>query len=64
VIVRAGQHRGAARAAERIGRQAAVEPHPLGRQPVDVRGANQLGIVSADGRTSPNLNLSLPRQRK
>ena len=49
--VLAGQDRGPAGAADRVGHDAAVEPHPLPGQAVDVRRLDQPAriVVGADG---------------
>ena len=51
MAVLAGEHRGAAGPADRVGHEAAVEPHPLPGQPVDVRRLDQPArvAVGADG---------------
>ena len=51
MAVFAGQNRGAARSANGIGHEAAIEAYPTFREPIDVRGSIQLPrvVVCADG---------------
>ena len=48
VVVRPGQDRRAARGADRVGAEAVVEAHPLGRQAVEVRRLVHPAAVRAD----------------
>ena len=48
VAVLAGENARPARSANRIGDIAAVKPHPLGRNPVDVRRFVAIGAIGAD----------------
>ena len=75
MAVFAGHHRRAARPADGIGNQAAVEPHPLARDPVEVRRLNELArivvgtdrlirvVIGEDEDDVRSLGLGGPRQR-
>ena len=49
VVVLARQDTGPARTTDGIGNQAAIEPHPLFRDAVDVRGLQQLALFTIGG---------------
>ena len=55
VAVSAGNNAGAGRAAERIVHQAMIKPHPLARQPVNVRRLNQMPGIAIRANRLPGM---------